>query len=374
MNVPYRSGRDAEQAESVRGLMESDTGWCRVLKNDPSTPTTSLWQNPAIVWQGSAIVWQEFATSPKGRNHTMNRTETNWERLSSALAEDRLAHAYIIQGNAKREGRRFVQRLCAALFPNAVARVEAGSHPDILSVEPQSKSRTILVKQIEAVVGRVQQKSFEGGWKVAVIYDADRMAAAGANKLLKTLEEPPGKTLLLLVTEQPKALLATILSRCQQLALDPESEEDEPWRAPLLAILEQGPPRSPLAAKQQASMVKGLLDAVKDEVTKQVTAAEKASGAELDKAVIDARVTARVKATTKEVLVSIQRWYRDLFLASLDVPEKQFAHPEHAERIKQLASGVTYTKALARLRKIEDAAQRMEYNPNAQALLESGLG
>lgn len=303
----------------------------------------------------------------------MSRTETAWERLSALIAEDRLAHAYIIQGHAKREGRAFVQRISRALFPGAESRVDDGIHPDILSIEPQSKSRTILVRQVEAVIGRLQQKAFEGGWKLAVIYDAERMAPAGANKLLKTLEEPPGRSLILLVTETPKAMLDTIISRCQTIALDPMHDGDAVWRAPLINMLGHGVPRSPLEATRQAAAIKGLLDAVKAEVTEEVSAAEKESAEALDKAVIEARVAARVKATTREILVALQAWHRDLLLAAVGTPPERFAHPEQAERLLEIGAGLGYERALKRLQKIEKVARRMEFVPNMQALLESAL-
>ena len=81
-------------------------------------------------------------------------------------------------------------------------------------IEPEKKSRVIAVDAVRALNHRIQTSSFAGGWKVAVIKYADRLNDQAANAFLKTLEEPPARTLLLLLTDAPQSLLPTVVSRC----------------------------------------------------------------------------------------------------------------------------------------------------------------
>jgi DNA polymerase III subunit delta' len=97
--------------------------------------------------------------------------------------------------------------------------IAAGSHPDLLWVHPEQDKQQISVDQIRAVSERLHKTSYRQGYKVAVVEPAHQATSAAANALLKTLEEPPPRTLLLLVSAQPSTLPATVCSRCQRLAI-----------------------------------------------------------------------------------------------------------------------------------------------------------
>ncbi|MEI6668542.1 MAG: DNA polymerase III subunit delta' [Acidobacteriota bacterium] len=86
-------------------------------------------------------------------------------------------------------------------------------HPDILWIAPED-GEAIKVDAIRHVIGQVTYRPFEGRYRVVIIDQAEQMGDAGQNALLKTLEEPPQRTVVILVTSQPDALLATIRSRC----------------------------------------------------------------------------------------------------------------------------------------------------------------
>jgi len=134
--------------------------------------------------------------------------------LGRAVANDRLAHAYLFSGS---EPLAVARSLAATLL--GVEEAQLDSHPDGHFIQPESKSRRIVVEQIRDVEHALHQKARVGGRKVAIITDADRMQPQAANAFLKTLEEPPDRTHLLLVSQQPEMLLDTIVSRCIGITL-----------------------------------------------------------------------------------------------------------------------------------------------------------
>ena len=90
-------------------------------------------------------------------------------------------------------------------------------HPDVIEVAPADKSRQIKTKVIDGIIEAAAVTPLEATRKVFIILDADRLNLAAANKFLKTLEEPPGGSVFLLVSSRPDVLPATVLSRCQRL-------------------------------------------------------------------------------------------------------------------------------------------------------------
>ena len=90
----------------------------------------------------------------------------------------------------------------------------------------ENKQGLINVAEAEAVVKKLQLKSYEGGFKVMIIWMAEKMNIEASNKLLKLIEEPPSKTIFLLITESEEQILSTIKSRCQALYFNALSEQD----------------------------------------------------------------------------------------------------------------------------------------------------
>lgn len=161
--------------------------------------------------------------------------EHAFDLVKSAHERGRLAHAFLISGPRGSGKERLAARIVRMLDPNASSGggfdlfgepvVEEVPPLDELQgewvqiIRPQSKSRRIVVDAIREVEKRLYISSGPNTWKVAVIADADRMAAAAENAFLKTLEEPPPRTLLLLLTANAGGLLPTVLSRCVRLPL-----------------------------------------------------------------------------------------------------------------------------------------------------------
>jgi DNA polymerase III subunit delta' len=105
-------------------------------------------------------------------------------------------------------------------YPAAIRR-----HADLHWIVPEEGKRTILIDQVRELVAELSLTSYEGRGKVAVIEPANAMTDSAANSLLKTLEEPPGETLIVLIADRIAGLPATIFSRCQRLAIPIPAEE-----------------------------------------------------------------------------------------------------------------------------------------------------
>lgn len=136
--------------------------------------------------------------------------------IEKAIGRGRLSHSILLAGDDPQ---------CLAAAAMAIADrllslgAEAGPayppdrHPDCFQVRPAGKSRSISAGAVRDLVGRINVSSSVSRNKVVVLHDADRMNAAAANILLKTLEEPPARTTLLLLSGRPHSLLPTIRSR-----------------------------------------------------------------------------------------------------------------------------------------------------------------
>ena len=116
----------------------------------------------------------------------------------------------------------------ACRFCHSCQLTAAGTHPDLHIVKPDGQQ--IKVDQIRELCSSLANTSQQGGKRIAVIYDCEKMNVAAANALLKTLEEPGKDTLLLLQTSSPNLLMATISSRCQKVAVHlPSKDELNNW-------------------------------------------------------------------------------------------------------------------------------------------------
>lgn len=156
--------------------------------------------------------------------------------LERSLEKQRLAHAYLLTG-PKSVGKATLARHFAARLLTDVANLDA--HPDFIHVkrglDPKSgKTRAIIaLDQIHDIRGKLSRRALLGGWKVCIIDGAQFMNREASNALLKTLEEPQDRTLIILTAPDADSVMPTIMSRCQILPLGrvPTAEIDDALRA-----------------------------------------------------------------------------------------------------------------------------------------------
>lgn len=161
--------------------------------------------------------------------------------LRAAFEADRMPHALLIHEAPGAGGdllARWVAQLVLCIHPAqapcgtcaACQRVATALHPDLLSLRPIEGSRQIRIDEVRELAQDLALTSHQGGYKVALLSPADALNRSAANALLKTLEEPPPRTLLMLVTTQPSRLPATVLSRCQRIRVSaPGRAEAVTW-------------------------------------------------------------------------------------------------------------------------------------------------
>jgi len=258
--------------------------------------------------------------------------ETAWKGIETGWQKSQLAHAYLLQGAPHGAALRFAEKLLNLIYDNH-PQIQTRSHPDLIWLEPQSKSRRITIDEIRAMIQQLSQTSFSGGWKVGVIICADRMTAEASNAFLKTLEEPPPRTLLILVTDEPQSLLATITSRCQRIVLSDEDEEvSNHWKETLFDILRDFPPASApvaeLAAARLAAILKELYKIFEKEELENIP--EDLSAKE-SKDLLAARSTARMIEARSDILRTMLLWQRDVLFGVLEQDESTLHFPDEKE-------------------------------------------
>lgn len=170
--------------------------------------------------------------------------------FNAALAAGRLGHALLVQASPGQGGEWLATWIAARMFcrtprtmpgPGAAGeapcgvcldcrRVQSGEQPDLLALRPIDDSKEIRVDQVRELAGELGLTAHGGGRKVAILTPAERLNRNAANALLKTLEEPSGQALLLLVTGEPWRLPVTVQSRCTRLRTrSPGDEELVAW-------------------------------------------------------------------------------------------------------------------------------------------------
>lgn len=202
------------------------------------------------------------------------------EQLRNDFAQGRQVHAYLFSG-PKGTGKKSVAQLCAMTAmcrgekkPCGVCgpcrRILAGTHPDIHEIVPEKGKQQIGVDVVRGVIEEVGVQSFEGGIKALICPQAEKMNPAAQNCLLKTLEEPPQGTVFFLITDQPGALLPTIVSRCRPVRFHPLNFEQTKAR---LMALGESPQNAAIKARLSEGCVGQALTIDEDKMNlrRQVT-------------------------------------------------------------------------------------------------------
>lgn len=329
--------------------------------------------------------------------------EQGVQLLQRSLARGRLGHAYLFTGQQLEELETLARTLAKTLNCQSPVRpapaspasdccdaclvcrkIDGNNHGDVHWVRPESKSRVITIEQIRELSREVYLKPNEAEFKVAVVVAADRLNPQAANAFLKTLEEPPAKSVLILLTSDPSRLLETILSRCLRLSFGGAGVQR------LDAVMTDWLARfSDLAATEQKSLLSRyrLMDALlrrlaemKAEIEKRLSERSPLERYEdADKDLRDkwedelaAAIEAEYRRRRSELLLTVHWWLRDVWLYCLRPTQESLSFPQLAGT-PRLAQRLTPRQALENLRALEATQRLLHTNVQEPLALEVGL-
>jgi DNA polymerase-3 subunit delta' len=300
--------------------------------------------------------------------------------LQRAHQQQRLAHAYLISGPAGSGKSAVAAGLAAALNETTPDYVLNARAPDVFFTEPSSRSRRIVVDQIRELEHALRLRSTEGRKKIVIIRDADRMQPQAANAFLKTLEEPPENSLLLLLTTLPEALPETIVSRCLSLPLqipsEPKSSAEEKELLRLLCATGEENDGGIKSAYRVSRGIQQLLTSVRDRI-KEEHAAALTSEEQRYRQTTDGGWLAEREDYYKAMTESIYRenrsrlletlflWWADVLRACVNVEGR--ALPHCAKATGKIAARLKTADVLKRIRRLEE--MRDQLNTTAQEAL-----
>jgi DNA polymerase-3 subunit delta' len=295
--------------------------------------------------------------------------------LRRAHEQKRLAHAYLISGPTGSGKREVAAELANAVNGTNAADVFSSKAREIFVAEPESKSRRILIEQIRELEHGLQMRGSEGRQKVAIIAEADRLQPQAANAFLKTLEEPPANSLLLLLSALPEALPDTIVSRCISIPLSANGEEIEmPERRELVELLRSTADEKNWGVQQAYKVAQGvqaLLGSIKEQIKNQTGDAleeeetryrNSTDGAWLEdreeyyKALTESLYIQR-RAMFVEVLLE---WWSDVLRACSGVNRRDF--PAAKKETAALAERFNAADVLRRIQRLEELRDNLGRN------------
>lgn len=311
--------------------------------------------------------------------------------LQSAVAHERLAHAYLFHGEEAIGKRltaiRFAQALSCERPPEtedldscgvcrSCQQIEARTHPDFFVIEPDQEqaTRQIKIEQVREIEHQIMYRPLISERKICLIDDADRMTIGAANALLKTLEEPPAHSLFLAISSRPAALPATIRSRCQALRFTTPARtqveaalivkrEIPPAEARFLAIISEGRIGEALTAdvKDVRARQQELVNLVRPQSLQSI-------GAILSSAEAIAKAD-----RAQDMLAWLARWIRDLVLIQIEGDRDQILNLDDLTTLETYAQRADTDALLDLLREIEMTEQRATRHLNLHMALETIL-
>jgi DNA polymerase-3 subunit delta' len=245
---------------------------------------------------------------------------------------------------------------------------------EVYIAEPESKSRRIVTEQVRKLEHALHMRAAEDRRKVAIIAEADRLQPQAANAFLKTLEEPPANSLLLLLSALPEVLPDTILSRCISIPLAPNEVSRPEEQNGLLELLRQTGQRKSWNLETAYGLAQGvhrLLGGIREEIKEQNAQNLKAEearyqnstdGSWLDeredyyKALTESQYVQR-RSRLLEVLFS---WWTDVLRAKTGIDARDF--PELKAETADVANRFRTSEILKRIRRLEEMRDHLGYN------------
>jgi DNA polymerase-3 subunit delta' len=303
--------------------------------------------------------------------------------LRRVIAADRVPAAILLLGPAGIGKRALADALTARLLCTAggddacgvcaqCVRVVAGTHPDLRVVTRDADRKDVRTEQVRELTRWLSLTPLMAGRKVGIIDGAHEVNEHGQNALLKTLEEPPGRTVLLLTASAPSLLLPTVRSRCRQVRLEPlaaalvrdiiNTHGVDATDAEALASLADGSPGRALA-----------LTGADEQKARQAVLATLPVLRSLDAGEISKRAQELARGAADAGLAVMLSWYRDVLGAGLLGPDAELRLPAHAADLRAAATRLPPAAVLRQLEAVCDTIRDIERNANRTLAIETLL-
>jgi len=329
--------------------------------------------------------------------------------LQRSLARGRLGHAYCFSGDRPGELESLARTLAKTLNcqnpvkQNGAAvdccdecsncrKIDRDNHADVFWIRPESKMRQIKIEQIarrdespaRVVNEFVNLKPTESEFKVAVIVAADRLNQQAANAFLKTLEEPPQKSILILLSTEPERLLETILSRCLRLNFAGDGKHElnsaEAGWLEKFGALASGEQKSLLGRYRLLDVLLQKLGEMRAQVDERLAAnspLEKYDDVEKDlrdkwEDELAAAVEAEYRRHRADLLLLLECWLRDVWLHTLAAGKELLNFPKMSGA-EIVAKRISPKQALENLQTLEQTQKLLHTNVQEALALEVGL-
>jgi DNA polymerase III subunit delta' len=303
--------------------------------------------------------------------------------LRSALARQRLHHAYLFLG-PEGVGKRTVAVACAkAIHCQELAndfcgscvncaRIADGNHPDVRTIEPLADKKEISIQQIREIERELNYRSFTGKRKIAIVDPATLMNSAAQNALLKTLEEPPQESLIILLAANEGMLLPTLRSRCLRLSFAPLPRQE------VAAYLQSKQGTSAAEAEFLAALSMGSIGVAvaldKDELIERrrvwtgILSSLKAR--DYQSAMAAAESLAGNRDEALKFLSWAESWYRDLLIYRVTNKADELVNLDMLEQIEQQAADANIDGLRASMERTVGAVAAIQRNLNRRMVLE----
>jgi DNA polymerase III subunit delta' len=306
--------------------------------------------------------------------------------LRLALTSGRLHHAYLFVGNEGIGKRTLAIGLAKTMHCSESAddfcgncvdcqRIAGGNHPDVRVIEPLDGKKEISIQQVREFERELNYRSFTGQRKIIIIDPATLMNLSSQNALLKTLEEPPQNSLIILIASSAGGLLPTVRSRCLQISFAPltRSEVVQYLRAKqrmtgdeieFLAAMSMGSIGAALSLDKESFVEKrriwaGIIGALK--------------AGDYQAAVVAAETLASNRDDALKFLAWAQSWFRDLLVYGVNGDSRELVNVDMIEQISRQAVSTKSEQCIAALTASQRAAAAIQRNLNRRMVVEKYL-
>jgi DNA polymerase-3 subunit delta' len=323
--------------------------------------------------------------------------------LQRSLERNRLAHAYLFAGSSLtglEDMARTLAKTVNCLSPprradnglpmdscdqcDSCRRIDHYIHPDVSWIRPESKSRVITIDVIRELMQTVNLKPTVAAFKVGVLVGADRLNVQAANAFLKTLEEPPPRSLLILLTTEPQRMLETTLSRCLRLSFADAGAKfaasHTDWLSSFTNMAAVGA-GGLLARYRLLGLIMKKLAQQKEQIAEALSAQsplERYDDLEPNmrdklEEELKAAIEAEYRRQRTDLIAVLQWWLRDVWLQSFTAGKDMLSFPDLAAAAQAVDQRISPLEARTNLEEMDRLQRQLHTNVQEALALEVGL-